>query len=362
MPNLPAVIELSDGRKIGPGHPAFIIAEAGSNWRMGTPPRDLAMAKALIDVAAEAGCDAVKFQTYKASSVYVANAGESDYLSEAGIKQSITEIFEDLAMPYEMIPKLAEMCREAGIRFMSTPFSVEDLAAVDPHVDFHKIASYEISHTVLQEAVAKTGKPVVFSTGASLPEDIDFAFEHLAACGCSQIAVMQCTAKYPAPLDSANVRVVEWLSDRYGVPVGLSDHTREPGVAPAAAVALGATIIEKHYTLNNRLPGADHPFALEPAELRQLVRQVRETEAALGLKEKVLDDAETELAAFARRGVQATRAIQEGEELRLGENLEILRPGKQKLGSHPRYLASIEGKRAARRIPAGDGVFPEDAA
>ncbi|MBF0475743.1 MAG: GNAT family N-acetyltransferase, partial [Deltaproteobacteria bacterium] len=143
----------------------LVVAEAGSNWRMGAPKRDLDMARALIEVAAEAGADVVKFQTFRPDTVYVANAGNSDYLAQEGIKDSIRDIFTDLSMPYEMIPKLAEHCAKCNIRFMSTPFSLDDFNAVDPYVSIHKIASYEVSHTRLLEAAGRSGKPLVLSTG-----------------------------------------------------------------------------------------------------------------------------------------------------------------------------------------------------
>lgn len=353
-------IELASGRKIGPNEPCYIIAEAGSNWRMGTSSRDLAMGHALIDVAKETGCDAVKFQTYKSHTVYVANAGESDYLAESGIKESINEIFDDLAMPYDMIEKLAAYARTKQIDFMSTPFSVDDADAVDPFVMLHKVASYEISHTELQAHLARKGKPIIFSTGASTYEDIDFAFEHLKKSGARQLGILQCTAKYPAPLEAINVAEVTALRERYGVPVGLSDHSREATVAPAAAVALGACIIEKHYTLDNRLPGADHPFAVEPDELRAMVDAIRATERARGRAGKEIHAAERELYAFARRGLQATRAISAGEVIKLNENVAILRPGKRTLGAHPRYLERLEGRRMRRAIALGEGVAVDD--
>lgn len=349
-------IELANGRRIGTGHPCYIIAEAGSNWRMGAPKRDLAMARALIDVAKDAGCDAVKFQTYRSNTVYVANAGESDYLVESGIKESINDIFDDLSMPYELLEKLAAYSREKQIDFMSTPFSIEDADAVDPFVHLHKIASYEISHTRLQTHLAKKGKPIVFSTGASTYEDIDFAVEHLRASGAKSLAILQCTAKYPAALEDINVAEIFALHQKYGVPVGLSDHSREAVTAPAAAVALGASIIEKHYTLHNRLPGADHPFAIEPHELRAMVAAVRATERARGSAGKRISDAEKELYAFARRGLQATRAIASGDVVKLGDNVEILRPGKHPLGAHPRHLPIIDGRRARRPIAQGSGI------
>lgn len=353
-------IELANGRKIGPGHPCYIIAEAGSNWRMGSPKRDLAMGHALIDVAKEAGCDAVKFQTYKTHTVYVPNAGGSDYLAGSGIKESINDIFDDLSMPYEMIEKLAAYARSRQIDFMSTPFSTSDADAVNPFVQLHKIASYEISHTELQSHLAAKGKPIIFSTGASTYEDIDFAVQHLKSSGARQLGILQCTAKYPAALDDINIAEIPALASRYGVPVGLSDHSREATIAPAAAAAVGASILEKHYTLDNRLPGADHPFAVEPDELRDLVVTVRATERARGTKGKRVSDAERELHAFARRGLQATRSIETGETIKLGQNVAILRPGKRSLGAHPRQLAAIEGRKARRTIALGDGVHVED--
>ncbi|MBM3581100.1 MAG: GNAT family N-acetyltransferase [Alphaproteobacteria bacterium] len=340
----------------------FVIAEAGSNWRMGTAKRDMAMAKALIDVAVEAGADAVKFQTYRPESVYVANAGHSDYLSDTGIKEDIRDIFADLAMPHGMVPELAAYCRTRGIAFMSTPFSPEDFAAIDPHVAVHKIASYEISHLRLLELAGRSGKPLVLSTGASVESDIAWAVDTFHANGGKDICLMQCTAKYPAPITSLNLSTIPWLKKRFGVAAGLSDHSREPALGPVMAVALGARVIEKHYTLDNRLPGPDHSFALIPDELKRLVAEVRLAEQALGDGVKRVLDAEQELAAYARRGLQATRPIKKGEILRENDNFAILRPGQRTLGAHPRHLDRIAGRKARRAIETGEGLKPDDAA
>lgn len=349
-------ITLSNGRVLGEGAPTFIIAEAGSNWRMGTPARDLAMAQALIDVAVAAGADAVKFQTYRSHTVYVKNAGESDYLTEAGIKQDIRAIFDDLAMPYEMVGELAAYCEKRGILFMSSPFSVTDFEAVDPFTLIHKIASYEISHIRLLEAAAKSGKPLVLSTGASNHEDIRFAVDYFYQQGGKDLILMQCTAKYPAPLDTLALRVLPTLRETYQVPVGLSDHSQDPVIGPAGAVALGASVIEKHYTLDKRLPGPDHAFALTPEQLAGMVKAIRDMQSALGSPEKDVQSAESELYSFARRTVQAIRPIKTGDQLTEGVNIDILRPGKQHAGLHPRYLSEIEGKLAQRDIAVGDGI------
>ncbi len=338
----------------------YVIAEAGSNWRMGSPKRDLAMARALIDVAADAGADACKFQTYRPETVYVANAGQSDYLADAGIKEDIADIFADLAMPYEMIPELAAYCGKVGIDFMSTPFSPDDFAAIDPFVKVHKVASYEISHVHLIRLAARSKKPVLMSTGASGEEDIAWAVETFREAGGRDLCLLQCTARYPAPVSSLNLRTIAWLRERFGAAAGLSDHSREATIGPVTAVGLGARAIEKHYTLDRRLPGPDHAFALMPDELKEMVREVRAAEEALGDGIKRVLPEERELAAFARRGLQATRPIAKGEVLREGENFAILRPGQRSLGLHPRHLDAVEGSRATRSIALGEGVCADD--
>jgi N-acetylneuraminate synthase len=341
---------------------AYVVAEAGSNWRMGTANRDLAMARALIDVAAEAGADAVKFQTYRPESVYVPNAGQSGYLSKAGIQEDIRKIFADLAMPYEMIPELADHCRSLGIDFMSTPFSAADFAAIDPFVASHKIASYEISHVHLLRLAGRSGKPLILSTGASDERDIAWAVDTFTSAGGKDLCLLQCTAKYPAPMSSLNLNTIPWLRQRFGVSAGLSDHSRELAVGPVMAIALGARVIEKHFTLNNRLPGPDHSFALTPSELARMVQEVRMAEEALGSGRKQVLAAEDELAAYARRGLQATRPIQAGEMLNEGKNFDVLRPGQQTLGLHPRHLNDIEGRITRRAVGLGQGLSFDDIA
>src|SRR5271165_376372 len=341
--------------------PVYIIAEAGSNWRMGTPARDSAMAKALIDVAVASGADAVKFQTYRPESVYVENAGQSDYLAEAGIKQDIRAIFADLAMPYDMLPYLAAYCREKKIDFLSTGFSPNDFAAIDPFVSIHKVASYEISHPHLLTLAARSGKPLILSTGASVEEDIAWAVDTFCQAGGRDLCLMQCTADYPSPISSLNLRTIPWMQRRFGVATGLSDHSRDPTLGPIVAVALGARVIEKHLTLDNRLPGPDHAFALLPHELQEMVRQVRSAEASLGDGIKRILPEEQELSSFARRGLQATREIVPGEILHEGVNYAVLRPGKQNRGVHPRFRGRLEGRPSARRIPLGEGLRLDDA-
>ena len=338
----------------------FIIAEAGSNWRMGTKTRDLSMAKSLIDVAAECKCDAIKFQTYKSETTYVSNAGKSDYLSNSGINEQITEIFQDLSMPYEMIPELADYCKTQKIEFMSTPFSVNDAKAIDPFVLRHKIASFEISHLRLIEFLAGTNKPLILSTGASTLEEIEWAVNYFYDNGGKDISLLHTISKYPAPLSSLNLKTISELEKKFNIPVGFSDHSRSPTIGPITAVSLGGKIIEKHFTLNNNLPGPDHSFALTPIELKNMVEAIRGCELVLGSNEKTILPEEFELREFAHRGIQAIKEIKENDIFKEGENVDILRPGKQKQGIHPKYLKQLSGKKSKRNISQGEGIIQGD--
>ena len=340
--------------------PVFIIAEAGSNWRMGNAKRDMKMAKTLIDIASDVKADAVKFQTYRSESVYVPNAGDSDYLSKSGIKESINKIFDDLSMPYEMIPELSEYCNSKNIEFMSTPFSVEDAKQIDPYVNYHKIASYEISHYRLIEFIAKTGKPTFLSTGAATIDEIEWAVNHFFKNDGKNLTLLQTTAKYPAPLESLNIYSMDVLKDNFNVSVGLSDHSIDPTIGPVCATALGANVIEKHFTLNKKLPGPDHSFALDPLELKEMINAIRNCEKCLGSKEKIVQDYELELRDFAQRSIQCIKNISKGEFFLEGVNFAILRSGKRNKGIHPKFLETLEGKAATRSISIGDGILETD--
>jgi len=334
--------------ELGMQQPVLVIAEAGSNWA------DIGLEGAyrLIEAAAEAGADVVKFQMFRGRDTYVENAGVADYLG-----QEIQSLFQELELPDAFIPDLVKRCEKAGVEFMASVFSLRDLAVIDPYVKRHKIGSYEISYPQLIAGAVKTGKPLYLSTGVSTAEDIAWA---VSICDPQQLTLLQCTGSYPAPLEEMNLHAIAWLRDRFHVPVGLSDHSENPLLAPIAAVTLGATAIEKHFTLDKKQKGPDHKFAVEPHELKTMVQAIRNTEKALGTGFKKVLPSEQELYLFARRSVQATRDIAVGEILRLGQNLGVLRPGKQKKGMHPRYLLQVEGKKALRSVPKGDGIQEGD--
>lgn len=335
----------------------FVIAEAGSNWRVGEYQKDIAQAKQLIDIAKNVGADAVKFQTYKSKTVYVENAGKSDYLAKSGIQGSINDIFENLSMPYEMIPIIAKYCKEKDILFMSTPFSVEDAKVIDPFVKIHKIASFEINHIPLLEFLAKTQKPILISTGASNETEIKFAIDIIKKNGNSKIGLMQCTSKYPAPLSSLNLSVIPNMKKTFSVPVGFSDHSLDPIIAPLCAVGFGATMIEKHFTRDRKLPGPDHTFALEPKELEQMIKSIRSADETKGIGKKEILDDEKELREFATRSIQAIKNIKKGEIFRFEDNFSILRSGKRKRGLDARYLYEVNGKISITNIEKGDGII-----
>jgi N-acetylneuraminate synthase len=313
-----------------------------------------------VDVAADAGCDAVKFQVFRAQTLYAVGAGASDYLCEAGIREDIHDLIASLEMPYEMLAGLAAHAAERGLHFMAAAFSVADAQAVDPFVAVHKLASYEINHIRLLEFIAATGKAVVMSTGCATRDDIRRALDFFRAHSAAPVCLMQCVAAYPAPPEACNLRAIPALAAEFDCVAGLSDHTLDPVAAPAAAAALGAQVIEKHITLDRNLPGPDHSFAAEPEGLAALVRTVRLVERMRGTGEKAPHAAEQELVAYSVRGLQATRDVKAGEILREGVNVDILRPGKNRRGLNPFEIGRVEGRRAVRDIAAGDGIREGD--
>ena len=338
-------------RWVGDGQPCFIIAEAGSNHN-----GNLEQAKRLIDVAAEARTDAVKFQLFRASKLYHKGAGQSDYLKT---DKSIFDIIADMEMPFEWLPELAGYSRTQGIFFLSSVFDEESVEQLDPYVLAYKIASYEMTHLPLVRHIAQRGKPVIISTGTANLEEVDETVLAFNDTGNKDLMLMQCTASYPAPVEALNLRAIETMKETFGVPVGLSDHSRDPLVGPLAAVAIGANLVEKHFTLSNQLPGPDHSFALEPSELGLMVQKIREVEGALGTGIKEIQPVEEELRSFARRSIFATQDIASGENLIPG-NVAVLRCGKIAPGLEPKYYDEMQGKIAQRNILSGSTIRRED--
>ena len=343
-------------RAVGEGEPCFVVAEAGSNWKIGNAAENNKTARQLIDVAKESGADAVKFQTFKAKSTYVSNAGDSDYLRQTGEVRNVFDLLKELEMPYEMVLELADYAKQVEIIFLTTAFSVDDLNAIDKCVPMHKIASYENSHLRLLEAAAATGKPTMMSTGASPIDEIDWSVGHFREMSQAPLILMQCTAAYPAPRTALNLRTIPTLRSRYDCLVGLSDHSKDPIAAPIMAIALGASAIEKHFTLDNNLPGPDHQYAIEPGQLKAMMVAVRQAEEALGDSFKQVAAEEQELFLFAKRSLQALVDIQPGDILTEDKNIGILRPGSMSKGIHPRHLAQVSGRAVKRPVAQGSGL------
>lgn len=329
-------------RRIGPGEPCYVIAEAGSNH-----DGDLGVARELIDIAADAGADAVKFQVFRASRLYPRSAGVSAYL---GDPTPIFDIIARMEMPADWLPQLAAHCAERGVELLASVFDEASADLVAPFVRAAKIASYEMTHLPLVRHVARQGKPMIVSTGTATLDEIRPTVDAVKGAGDPGLVLLQCTAAYPAPLESINVRAVATLSAMFDVPAGLSDHSRDPIVAPLAAVACGASVIEKHFTISNSRPGPDHAFALEPEELHEMIHRIRQVEIALGSGEKRVEPVEYELRAFARRTIFATRRIAAGEVLSAA-NIAVLRCGQHAAGFAPDAFDTLLGRKARRLIP-----------
>jgi len=289
--------------------------------------------------------------------MYPRSAGQSDYLKRS---ESIYEIIEHMEMPPSWIPGLVQRCQEKQIEFCSSPFDEASADTLAPYVNVFKIASYELTHTPLLRHVARFGKPMILSTGTATMDEVIEAVAVVRAEGNEQIVLLQCTASYPTPPESVNVRAMLSLREATGQLVGLSDHSRDPIIAPVVATALGAALIEKHFTLSNQLPGPDHQFAVEPAELTQLVQAVRTAESMQGHGRKEVLPVENELRAFARRSVFSTRAIRQGEAF-TASNVAVLRAGRLTRGLAPREFDDLLGRNAARDISAEAPIQWSDA-
>lgn len=289
------------GRKVGAGHPCFLMAEAGVNHN-----GDIRLARQLVDVAAAAGVDAVKFQTFIAESLISPVAEKADYQrATTGAGESQLDLVKKLELSFDSFRDLYAYCRRKKVMFLSTPFDEASVDFLDElGVMAFKISSGEVTNLPFLAYVARKGKPVILSTGMSTLGEVEAAVQTVQAEGSTQLMLLHCVSNYPAAPENVNLRAMRTLSAAFGVPVGYSDHTLGNEVA-LAAVARGACLIEKHFTLDRKLPGPDHQASSEPAELRALVEGVRKVEASLGDGLKKPADSERGIADVARRSVVA---------------------------------------------------------
>jgi len=332
-----------NGTIVSKERPCYIIAEIGSNHN-----RNLDKAKELIDVAKEAGCNAVKFQSYTAGgiySIYTPRISEMEGRSKEG--ETPYELIKRIEMPVEWHPILKTYCDEVGITFCSTPFDekmVDVLESID--VPFYKVASYEITHYPMLRKIAQTGKPVILSTGNSGLNDIERAINLLEKEGLHDYALLHCVSQYPARYEDINLKCLLTLETAFNCVAGFSDHTADY-LSSVAAVAMGAAIIEKHITLNKKDPGPDHPFSLEPKELKEFVNAIRATELLLGSSVKRVRESEEENHRIGRRSIIAAEDIKTGDVI-TSEKIVIKRPA---LGLHPQFIDVVIGKKAKKDIP-----------
>jgi N-acetylneuraminate synthase len=332
-------------RPIGPGNPVYCIAEVSANHN-----QDFEQAIRIIESAKEAGADAVKLQTYTPDTMTIASDREEFRIGGGTLwdGRNLHDLYNEAYTPWEWQPRLKKVAEDLGMDLFSSAFdatAVEFLESMG--VPAHKVASFELVDIPLIQCMARTGKPLIMSTGMATLEEIDEALHAAREAGATQIALLKCTSAYPAPAEEMNLRTIPEMERRFGVPVGLSDHTM--GIAAAvAAVALGACIIEKHLTLSRATPGPDSAFSLEPQEFRAMVDAVRTAEQSLGKVHFGLSDKEEASRVF-RRSLFVVQDMKSGETFTPG-NVRSIRPG---YGLHTRHLAEVLGKQALCDIERG---------
>ena len=336
--------DISD-KKIGEGYPTFIIAELSANHM-----NDFDIAVKTIEAMADAGADAVKFQTFTPDTITIDCDNEYFHIKQGTVwdGQILHELYEDAYMPWDWQPKLKKVAEDLGLIVFSSPFdktSVDFLE--DMGVPAYKIASFEITDIPLIEYVASKGKPIIISTGIASLEDIELAVKTCLNTGNDKIALLKCTSSYPAPLEEINLNTIPDINDKFGVIVGLSDHTLG-GEVSTAAVALGASIIEKHFILDRNMSGPDSEFSMEPQEFKQMVDSIRNVEKALGnvsyeLSDKMKSNREFSRSLFVVKDMKKGEIITE-------DNVRSIRPG---FGLHPKYLKEILGKRINKDLKKG---------
>ncbi|MCE8038920.1 pseudaminic acid synthase [Halomonas sp. MCCC 1A11062] len=333
-----------DGRRIGPGHPPYIIAELSANHN-----GKIETAMRIIEEAAKAGSDAVKLQTYRPDTITL-DCDSEDFKIKGGLwdGRTLYELYEEAHMPWEWHKPLFEHARKLGITIFSSPF---DPTAVDFLEDLgapaYKIASFEAVDLPLIEYVAKTGKPMIISTGMADAEEIQEAIDAARGAGCKQLAVLHCVSGYPAPPEDYNLLTIPDMLERFGLVTGLSDHTIDNTTA-ITSIALGASLVEKHFTLDRNGGGPDDSFSLEPAELAALCRDAKTAWQALGKIDYGRKSSEQGNIKF-RRSLYFLKDLKKGE-LICSSAVGSIRPG---YGLSPKYLKDIVGRRVNRNCSAG---------
>ena len=334
-----------DSREVGHGQRTYIIAELSANHG-----HRFEEAVRLVEAAKQAGADAVKLQTYTADTITI-DADTPPFRVGGGTLwdgRTLYDLYKDAFTPWDWQPKLKDIANTLGMDLFSTPFdasAIEFLERMD--IPAYKVASFELVDLPLLRRIARTGKPIIMSTGMAALAEIDEAMTTLRDAGAREIALLKCNSAYPAPAGEMNLRTIPHLAAAFDVPVGLSDHTLDLAV-PVVAVALGACIIEKHFTLSRSTPGPDSPFSLEPHEFKAMVEAVRVAEQALGSVHYGVSEREAASRVF-RRSLFVVQDVKAGDPFTT-ETVRSIRPGH---GLHTRYLDQVLGRNASRDIARG---------
>lgn len=340
-----------NNRVVGSGYPVYVIAELSANHN-----QDYEQAVKLIKAAKEAGADAIKLQTYTPDTMTIDCNNEYFRIGKGTIWEgkNLYDLYKEAYTPWEWQPKLKAIANDLGMDLFSTPFdktAVDFLEEMD--VPAYKIASFELVDIPLIQYIAGKGKPIIMSTGMATLAEINEALQAAREAGAKEIALLKCTSAYPADPADMNLRTIPHMAEAFGVPAGLSDHTL--GIAvPVAAVALGACIIEKHFTLSRSVPGPDSAFSLEPDEFKAMVEAVRTTEKALGQVNYSVTEKEAASRVF-RRSLFVVKDMKAGEVF-TEENVRSIRPG---YGLHTRYAKWVIGRRARIDITTGTPISLE---
>jgi len=330
-----------NNKTIGKDSPCFIIAEAGVNHN-----GKISNAKKLIDIARNAGADAVKFQTFTSENVVTPNTKSAEYqVKNIGKTVTQLEMIKAFELGYNDFIKLKEYCDKKEIIFLSTPHSFDAIDFLENLVPFYKFGSGDLTNIPSIKHAAKKQKPIILGTGMAIMEEIKHAINAIKRTGNNQIIILHCTTNYPCPLDEVNLNVLQTLRKELDCIIGYSDHTMGLTV-PIMAVSLGACVLEKHFTLNRNLEGPDHEASLEPEELKKLVKTIRDVEKAMGSFEKKPTKSELKIMNIVRKSIVSSTKLSKGLVIKK-EHLAIKRPG---IGIQPNELAKLIGKKTKKII------------
>jgi N,N'-diacetyllegionaminate synthase len=338
--------------KIGESQPVYIIAEVGVNHN-----GDLALAKKLIKEAALSGADCVKFQTFKAGRVVTKNSPKALYqLKTTSVNESQEEMLKKLEMTMDSYKEIIECCNDNNVLFISTPYNVEDVDFLEQlGVSAYKLASIHAAEPWFASYVAKTGKPVILSTGMATLDEVEMTVEAMRETGNEKIAILQCTTNYPSKIEDTNLLAMQTLANKFNLTVGYSDHTIN-NIACIVSIGLGAKLIEKHFTIDKAMKGPDHSTSSTPEEFVRLVKDIRLAEIALGSSIKEPCAAELENMLGMRRSIVAKSNIKKGEVI----NEDLITFKRPSTGLEPYYLSEVLGKRAIRDIEGDEFVLLKD--